>query len=178
MPPQPKLKLALYWAASCGGCEIAIVELREKILIVDEVADILFWPWPWTSSTKTSRRCRMGTSTSACSTAPSAPARTSTWPTCCAGSRRCWWRSVCAYEGCIPGLANLYDRQSIFECVYRESPSVDNPNKIVPQQVYPMPEGEIQIPKFYNTVKTLDQGPWMWTTSCPAVRPRTRRSGR
>ena len=38
-----KLKLALYWAASCGGCEIAIVELREKILVVDQVADILFW---------------------------------------------------------------------------------------------------------------------------------------
>ena len=39
-----KLKLGLYWAASCGGCEIAVVELREKLLIVDQVADIVFWP--------------------------------------------------------------------------------------------------------------------------------------
>ncbi|UCC64375.1 MAG: oxidoreductase, partial [Anaerolineae bacterium] len=39
-----KLKLGLYWAASCGGCEIAIVELREKILDLDAAADILFWP--------------------------------------------------------------------------------------------------------------------------------------
>jgi F420-non-reducing hydrogenase small subunit len=63
----------------------------------------------------------------------------------------------CAYEGCIPGLANLFDRQSIFERVYLESPSVDNPNKVVPQTAYPMPEGEVHIPKFYNTVKTLAQ---------------------
>jgi F420-non-reducing hydrogenase small subunit len=63
----------------------------------------------------------------------------------------------CACEGCIPGLANLYDRQSIFDYAYLESPSTDNPNKVVPQTSTQMPEGEIQIPKFYNTVKTLGQ---------------------
>ena len=63
----------------------------------------------------------------------------------------------CAHEGCIPGLANLYDRESIFERVYRESPSVDNPNGVFPQTSYQMPEGEIDIPYFYNTVKTLGQ---------------------
>ena len=44
MAQNGKLKLGLYWAASCGGCEIAIVELREKILDLDAAADILFWP--------------------------------------------------------------------------------------------------------------------------------------
>ncbi|HAR95840.1 MAG TPA: oxidoreductase, partial [Deltaproteobacteria bacterium] len=44
MADNKKLKLALYWAASCGGCEIAMVELRKKLLIVDEVAEIVFWP--------------------------------------------------------------------------------------------------------------------------------------
>jgi F420-non-reducing hydrogenase small subunit len=63
----------------------------------------------------------------------------------------------CAHEGCIPGLANLFDRQSIFERVYLEAPSVDNPTKALPQTTYAMPEGEIHIPKFYNTVKTLGQ---------------------
>ncbi len=27
-----KPKLAVYWAASCGGCEIAIANLHEKLL--------------------------------------------------------------------------------------------------------------------------------------------------
>ena len=29
-----KLKIAFYWAASCGGCEIAVLDLNEKILDV------------------------------------------------------------------------------------------------------------------------------------------------
>ena len=51
-------------------------------------------------------------STSACSTAASAPASRSTWPSCSAASRRSLVAfGSCASEGCIPGLANLNDRQ-------------------------------------------------------------------
>ena len=39
-----KPKLAVYWAASCGGCDIAILELHENILKVAETFDIVFWP--------------------------------------------------------------------------------------------------------------------------------------
>ena len=39
-----KPKLALYWAASCGGCEIAILELHEKVLAVDANFEVVFWP--------------------------------------------------------------------------------------------------------------------------------------
>ena len=39
-----KLKLGFYWAASCGGCEIAVLDLNEKILDVVQMADIVFWP--------------------------------------------------------------------------------------------------------------------------------------
>ena len=39
-----KLKIAFYWAASCGGCEIAVLDLNEKILDVAQLADIVFWP--------------------------------------------------------------------------------------------------------------------------------------
>ena len=39
-----KPKLALYWASSCGGCEIAVLALHEKILEVAEAFDIVFWP--------------------------------------------------------------------------------------------------------------------------------------
>ena len=37
----PKLKLALYWAASCGGCEIAVLEIHDKILELAEAAEIM-----------------------------------------------------------------------------------------------------------------------------------------
>jgi F420-non-reducing hydrogenase small subunit len=39
-----KAKFAMYWAASCGGCDIAVLNIDEKILGVAEIADIVFWP--------------------------------------------------------------------------------------------------------------------------------------
>ena len=39
-----KLRFAFYWAASCGGCEIAVLDINEKILDVVAHADIVFWP--------------------------------------------------------------------------------------------------------------------------------------
>jgi Ni,Fe-hydrogenase III small subunit len=153
-----KLKLGLYWAASCGGCEIAIVELREKILVVDEVADILFWP------------CAMDFKEKDVVAMPdghmdvclfNGAIRTSENEHMAHLLRKKSKVLVafgsCAHEGCIPGLANLFDRQSIFERVYKTSESVENPEGIVPQTSYQMPEGEITIPHFYDTVKTLDQ---------------------
>jgi F420-non-reducing hydrogenase small subunit len=64
----------------------------------------------------------------------------------------------CAHEGCIPGLANFYNKDTIFDYVYNESPSVDESSKgVYPVPKTHMPEGEIEIPEFWNTVKPLDQ---------------------
>ena len=40
----PKPKIGIYWCASCGGCEEAVVDLAEDILGVVEKVDIVFWP--------------------------------------------------------------------------------------------------------------------------------------
>jgi len=39
-----KPKLAMYWASSCGGCEISVLNIGDKILVVDEVFDLAFFP--------------------------------------------------------------------------------------------------------------------------------------
>ncbi len=44
MSENGKLKFAMYWAASCGGCEIAVLNIGDKILEVDAAFDIAFWP--------------------------------------------------------------------------------------------------------------------------------------
>ena len=43
-PKAAKPKLAFYWAASCGGCEITITELGMRLVDVGELVDIVFWP--------------------------------------------------------------------------------------------------------------------------------------
>jgi F420-non-reducing hydrogenase small subunit len=39
-----KVKLAIYWASACGGCDISIVELGEHLLELAQLVDIVFWP--------------------------------------------------------------------------------------------------------------------------------------
>jgi len=158
MAGNEKLKLGLYWAASCGGCEIAIVELREKILVIDANCDILFWPVALDFKYKDVEAMPDG-HIDVCLF--NGAIRTSENEHLAHLLRKKSKVLVafgsCAGEGCIPGLANLFDRESIFARAYLEAPSVDNPNGYVPQTTWQMPEGEIRIPTFYNTVKTLRQ---------------------
>ncbi len=44
MTGKDKPKFAMYWASSCGGCEISVLNIGVKILDVDAVFDIVFWP--------------------------------------------------------------------------------------------------------------------------------------
>lgn len=37
-------KIALYWCASCGGCEETVVDLAERVLDLAGLVDIVFWP--------------------------------------------------------------------------------------------------------------------------------------
>jgi F420-non-reducing hydrogenase small subunit len=158
MADNGKLKLGLYWAASCGGCEIAIVELREKILDLDAAADILFWPCAMDFKYKDVKAMPDGhidvcLFNGAIRTSENEEMahllREKSKVLVAFGS--------CAHEGCIPGIANLFDRKSIFERAYLEVPTVDNPEGVLPQTSFHVPEGEIEIPTFYNTVKTLGQ---------------------
>ena len=153
-----KLKLGLYWAAACGGCDIAVVELREKILELDAAADILFWP------------CAMDFKYSDVKAMPDGHMDVCLFSGAIRSSEneevahllRKKARTLvafgsCAHEGCIPGLANLFDRQTIFERVYVQAPSVQNAARVLPQTSTRVPEGELHIPSFYDTVRTLAQ---------------------
>jgi F420-non-reducing hydrogenase small subunit len=63
----------------------------------------------------------------------------------------------CAYEGCIPALSNLTSKAATLRTVYLDNPSIDNPQGTLPQPVTQVPEGELDLPTFYHTVKALDQ---------------------
>ena len=94
-----KPKLSMYWASSCGGCEIALVNLHERILEVDGHFELVFCPCLLDTKRRTSRRCRDGGHRRhASSTGPSEPRKTRRWRACCAASRNCWWPSVPAHR--------------------------------------------------------------------------------
>lgn len=153
-----KLKVALYWAASCGGCEIAQLQIGDKLLKLAEAADIVFWPVAIDVKYK-DVEAMPDKSIDACLF--NGAIRTSEQEHMAKMLREKSKIMIaygsCAYEGCIPGLANLFNRQMIFDRAYIETESTDNKDKIFPQISYQVPEGELTLPEFYNTVKSLRQ---------------------
>ena len=158
MSGQTKGTLALYWAASCGGCEIAVLAINEKILDVAGLFDIVFWPVAVDAKVRDVERMPDG-SIDVCLF--NGGIRTSEQEYMAQLLRKKSKVLVafgsCAQEGCIPGLANLNNRRQIFDTVYRDTPSTENPEGIEPQPQTPVAEGMLHLPVFYDTVRTLDQ---------------------
>ena len=153
-----KPKLAVYWAASCGGCDIAILDIEEKILAVADFFDLAFWPCVADFKYKDVAALDDGAITLTLfngairndeNFAIAELLRRKSVVLCAFGS--------CASDGGIPGMANFYERQTIFDYVYGKSPSTVNPDKVYPQPLTKVPEGEIYIPAMWDTVWTLPQ---------------------
>jgi len=157
MTTNGKPKFAMYWAASCGGCEIAVLNIHEKILDVDANFEVAFWPVAMDAKYKDVQAMP---DKSILLTLFNGGIRNNEHEEIAHLMRRKSQILVafgsCACEGCIPGLANFSQTEQIFEAAY-QSISTDNPDRILPQYHYTMPEGEIHIPEFYPVLKTLDQ---------------------
>ncbi len=153
-----KLKVALYWAASCGGCEISILDIGAKILDFAAGAEIVFWPCAMDFKYHHVEAMPDG---SIDLTLFNGAIRTAENEHMAKLFRRKSKVLVaygsCAYEGGIPGLANVTDREGVFKRVYDTTPSTKNPKGIRPQTKTKVPEGELRLPEFYDTVKTLAQ---------------------
>lgn len=158
MSTATKGKLALYWAASCGGCEIAVLAINEKILDVASAFDIVFWPVAVDAKVRDVEKLP-DRAIDVCLF--NGGIRTSEQEYMARLLRQKSKVLVafgsCAHEGCIPGLANLHSREAIFRTVYEETASTENPAGVRPQTETPVPEGALHLPLFYDTVRTLDQ---------------------
>lgn len=153
-----KLKFGFYWAASCGGCEIAVLDLNEKILDVINLADIVFWPVAMDVKYNDVENF------------------TDTYMDVCFfnGSVRNSEQEhlakllrkkakiliafgSCAHHGCIPGLANLYSKEAILKTVYQDTASTVNTDNKMPKVTSQVKEGELTIPEFYDEVRPLNR---------------------
>jgi F420-non-reducing hydrogenase small subunit len=153
-----KLKLASYWASACGGCDVAILDVHEKILDIAAAADIVFWPIA--TDFKYSDVEAMPDENIDVTLFHGAVRNSENEHLARllrAKSKVLIAFGSCAHIGGIPGLANLFTREEIFKRVYHEVPSMANPDKVEPQPKSSVSEGELTIPVFYDTVMTLDQ---------------------
>ncbi len=158
MSDSEKLNFAFYWTASCGGCEVVVLDIDEKILDVVEVADIVFWP------------CAMdfkydeveamdeneidvcffnGAIRNEENKEIAELLREKSEVMVAFGS--------CSALGGIPGLGNDTSKEEIFEKSYISTFSTDNEDEVYPEKSTEVSEGELTIPELTENVRALDQ---------------------
>jgi F420-non-reducing hydrogenase small subunit len=156
--PKKKLKMAVYWAAACGGCCVSVLDVHEKLFDVIDNADLVFWPIALDTKYEDVEKmpdghidvCLFnGAIRNSENELMAVLLRQKSKILVAYGS--------CAHLGGIPGLANFSNRDEIFERVYDTSESTDNPEHIRPQPFFNMPEGKLDIPLFYNDVQPLNK---------------------
>mgnify|MGYP001080625209 CR=1 FL=1 len=171
-----KPKVAFYWASSCGGCEIAMLELGTDLVDVAKKADIVFWPAALdfkysdvkSMADKSIDVCFFNGAIQSSENEHMAELLRKKSKTLVAfGS--------CAYAGGIPALANTTNQGQLFVRVYKETPTTDNPESVLPQDSTQVKEGELTLPRLYDTVRTLDQTVDVdyYVPGCPPVGKQT-----
>jgi F420-non-reducing hydrogenase small subunit len=150
-------RLAVYWASACGGCDISILNLHERIADVAAAFEIVFWP------------AVMDVKYADVEAMPDG------WIDLCLftggirntenlelarllrrRSRVLVAFGSCAGEGCIPGLANLSSVDDLLTAAF-EGISTDNPEHLRPVTTWPTPEGDLHLPALLPRVHTLSQ---------------------
>lgn len=153
-----KPKFAIYWAGSCGGCEIAFLDIREKILDVDKAVDLVFCP------------CIMDTKYEDVEAMADGEIDVCLFNGVIRNEENLHIAELlrkkskvlvafgsCASEGCVPGLGNLTNAEAIQKFAYEESPSTANDKKIRPQLKTKVKAGDLTLPAMFDYVRTLEQ---------------------
>jgi len=151
-----KLKLALYWGASCGGCDIAVLDINEKILDVAAIADIVLWPIAMDFKYSDVEALEDG-EIDVClfNGAVGNSEQEELARLLRRKSKAMVAFGACAHVGGIPALANFHNRRQRLDRAYHEAPTNFNPDGVEPQTTTTMPEGDLELPLTFDTVKRL-----------------------
>ena len=153
---KPKLKMAVYWGSACGGCCVSVLDVHEKILDVVAAADLVFWPLALDFKYQDVRDMPdkhidltlfNGAIRSSENEKMAKLLRRKSKILVAYGS--------CAHMGGIPGLANFSTKETLLSRVFEETESTVNPGNVRPQPHCQVEEGVLELPEFYNDVRTL-----------------------
>ena len=149
--------LAFYWAGSCGGCEVAVVDLDEMLFDVLEHFDIVFWP------------CAIDTKYDEVEAMPDGSIDVCFFNGCIRNEENLHLAQLlrkkaktliafgsCSHLGGIPGLGNLSSREETLDYVYHQCASMNNPEKTVPETSTDAFGNVLHLPRLGEDVKALD----------------------
>lgn len=153
-----KPKLAVYWGAACGGCDIAILDIEAHLLEVAAAFDLALWPCAADFKYRDVAALPDG---DIVLTLFNGAIRTSENEALArllrAKSRLLVAFGSCAQSGGIPALANTFAPAEIFAASYTASPSTPNPDGVLPVPQTAVAEGHLELPEFQASVRALHQ---------------------
>ena len=152
-----KPKIAICWLGACGGCDEAVVDVNEVLLRVADAVDIILWPVAMDFKYDSVRRMKNG---EVALSVVSGHVRNSEQEEIAKllreKSQLVLAFGACACLGGTPGLANLSTKEAIFNWVYRDAPTVVNPDRNQPQTASRVNGKELTLPEFYDRVYALN----------------------
>jgi F420-non-reducing hydrogenase small subunit len=176
-----KPKIAICWLGGCGGCDEAIVDINEDILNVVDAYDIILWP---VALDFKYRHIEAMQDNEIAVSLINGSVRNSEHEEMAHLLRKKSQLVVafgaCACFGGTPGMANLRSKEDILQWVYRDSPTVVNPSRNVPQTITKKNGNDLTLPDFYNQVYPLGHviDVDYYLPGCPPPPDRIRSMGR
>lgn len=153
-----KIKVILNWCASCGGCDVAILDVGRAILDLPKKLEILYWPVALDFKRKDleslkNKSIDIGIINGAIRTSEQEEEAKIFLNKC----RNIVAFGSCACFGGIPGLSNQYDKNEVMKRAYVEAPSNVNDGKAVPQPLSSVNDLNLTLPEFLEEVMPVDQ---------------------
>jgi len=153
-----KLKIGIYWGAACGGCDVAILDTHEKLLEIADMADIYLWPVAMDFKYSDVRKMPDGYLDAVLFSGGVRNSENEEIARLLRSKGKTMIAlGACAQLGGVPGLANMYTREEVLNRVYLESESTVNKEGTLPLESSKDGLYDLELPRLYNTVKTLDQ---------------------
>ena len=154
-----KVKLAVNWAAACGGCDVAILDLEQKVLELSDLADFVFWPVAMDFKRDQLKALPPGSVDVGIF---NGAIRTSEQEEDAGVMReKCKVlvaMGACACFGGIPGLGNVADNETIMQTAFKDTVSTDNPDDLRPQPRHELGGGRaLTLPTLEEGVRPLHQ---------------------
>ncbi|MFP4476138.1 MAG: hypothetical protein ACLFOY_11325 [Desulfatibacillaceae bacterium] len=153
-----KIKICMNWAAACGGCDVSLLDIEEKLLDVVEIADVVYWPVAMDFKRDDLEAMEpdsidIGLFNGSVRTTEQAEDAVLLRKRC----KVLIAYGVCATHGGIPGLANVSDKQGVFDVAYQDTASTENPDGHRPEEKVTVGGMELTLPGFHDSVYALDQ---------------------
>lgn len=153
-----KPKVAITWLGGCGGCDEAVVDLNEALLTVTNAVDVIFWPVALDFKYHHLEKMDDG---EIVLSIINGNVRNSEQEEIAKllrkKSKLVLAFGACSCFGGTPGMANFRTKDDIFNWVYRDAPTVVNPQGNYPQVKTKVDGKELKLPDFYEQVFSLNQ---------------------